>query len=496
MFFFFSFLCRAAIYEPIILTDNNFESELRTSAVNFIMISRRNISFCQEVMPKFRAVAETLKEKCKFFIVDDDLSPEIKKKYNFFAYPSFFVFRYANYSCEYTGERNAPSFLKYLKRILQNPISELDTARDVSDFLEEADTSVILAVDDINEQNSKELVSVFKEIAQNLTDIVSFAIATSSDSVQQLELEDLPSIRLHRSEDRTIVDYPLAFGLKAVDLRNWIISNLIPRYRQRNSVTFRDLAFDPRYSVLAFVDSTRKNSLDSMHKIMSRLVDDFGSNFTYIYSDIFDVGAIVLQLGFTGTRDLVFCVVQMKSGAIVESYLYPETKSTTPNNLARWMKNLTETKLNKSHTINNMKSEKPLEDQKGPLYKIVGTEFINSTRIPNKAILTLILGGDEKIREDALKVAQTLATEFKKQKVNNVVFNYIDFDLNDIPGFSPSAFEKLPCFLFFPVSEDRRPYLFPVNLDISQIMEIIIKSAKVKVNFKIPGKYDPGAIEL
>ena len=493
---FFLISCQSAIYEPPVLNDNTFEKKLKDSPVNFVMVSRQNVSFCQEILPKFRAVAELLKDKCQFVILDENESNEMKRKYGFFAFPSFFVFRYANYSAEYKGERDAQSFLRYLKRITGDLVIELESARDVSDYLEEIDSAVIFAADDMNDSNNQNYLSIFKKVAENLTDLIPFAIATSSDAVQQLSFEELPAIRLYRNQDRQVLDFPIAFGLKQLDLQNWIRSNLIPRYSARNAVTFRDLALDSRYSILSFVDTSRKNSLDSMHNAMNQLVTEFGNNFTYVYSDIFDVGTIVLQLGFTGTRDLVFCIAMLDGGEVTEKYLFPEMKNPSPSNVCKWVRKFMNTTMKNRQKRNQLISEEPVKDQKGPFYKIVGTEFVNATQDPKFDVVTLILSGNEKARKDAMKLVETVSIEFKKQKVRTVKFNYIDFELNGIPGLTKESFKELPAILLFPATKEKRPFLLPVSVDIPQLMNLIVGNAHSRFRFKIPGKYDSGTLEL
>ncbi|OHS95737.1 hypothetical protein TRFO_10394 [Tritrichomonas foetus] len=490
MIFFFSFLFSyvSAIYEPLNLDDETFESQLMQSPVNFVMASNSNVSFCQEILPKFRAVAEMMKDRCQFVILENDVSPKMRQKYGIFAYPSFFVFRYSNYSAEYKGERDASHFLEYLKRILADPVPELDSARDVHDFLEETDSAVILAGDSIDDN----LYSIFKSVAQNLTDRIPFAIARNPDATQQLGLEELPALRLHRSQDRKIIDFPLAFDVKENDLRKWVLENMVPRYAARDAVIFRDLAFDQRYSILAFVDTSRKSSLDSMHSTMDRLVTEFGSNFTYVYSDIYDIGTIVLQLGFSGAREPVYCIAMLTGGEVTEKHLFPERRTASPDNLAKWVRQF----MNSTNIKQMNRSEDPIHDQKGPLYKVVGIEFMNAIYNPQKDVVALIISGNEKDKARKMKLMETVAHEFKKQRITSVSFIWMDIDLNDVPGLPKSNFKKLPAILIFPAAEKKQPYLLQDDLDEFLLMNSILAHAKTRPKFKIPGKYDSGSLEL
>ena len=476
----------SSIYEPLHLDDKTFIQQLEKSPINFVMAFRSNVSFCQDALPKFRAVAEILKDKIQFVILEDENSDQVKKMFGIFSYPSFFVFRYANYSCEYKGERDSAHFLAYLKRILVEPVKQLDTARDVHDFLDAADSAVILAGQDIDVN----LLNMFNSVASNLSDMIQFAIATDIDAIQQLELEELPSIRLHRSEDRQIVEYPMIFETTEHDLREWIIKNMVPRYSARNSVTFRDLTFDKRYTVLAFVDTSRKISLDSMHKTLDRLTTEFGTNFTYVYSDIFDVGNIILQLGFSGMIEPIYCIAMLANGEISEKFLFPEKKNATPDNVVKWVK-----KFMNQTNFQHMKSEDPVLNQTGPFYKLVGKDFMQVTSDPEKDVVTLLLNGDEEDRSRKMKIVETVAKEFRKQNVQNVTFHYIDLDLNVIPGLNKSDFQNTS-ILIFPAAQQKQTLLLPSVFDELTLMNAVLQFATTKPKFRIPGKYDSGSIEL
>ena len=452
------------------------------------MANRPDISFCQESLPKFRAVGEMVKDKCPFVVIDQDATPKLRSKFNIFAYPSFFVFRYGQLTAEYTDAREAPQMLNYIQRILGPDVLKVETARDVHDFLEAYQTSIILAGEDID----NDILETYKAVAKELRDLLPFAIADDSDGIQQLGLEELPSLRLHRTQDRTIIDFPLAYKLSKDSLKKWIIDNFVPRYRARDSVVFRDLARDNRYTILAFVDSSRKNSLDSMHNVLTHLVNTFYENFTYVYSDIFDMGSIVLGLGFTGSKEPCYAIVQLSSGEVTEKYLFPERRDPSPENVAKFINSF----LNGTIKM-KIRSEPIPEKQEGALMKLVGHQFRDIVRDKEHDVITLFLIGEQIKRDKSIKLLKDIAEEFKRQKVTSITFYYINLDLNDMPGMKKPEIDE-PAIVLWPAGAEKQPMMVPANIEPNQLINVILTQSQTKPKFKIPTKFnnDEGSLEL
>lgn len=446
-------ITKAAIYEPLYLNDKTFDKTLKDVPVSFVMVSMAGNSYCEDIIPKFRAVAEKMKDKCKFVIVEYEESQKILEKYQIYAFASFFVFRYGRLTAEYPYERNTPAMYKYLKRVLSDTITTLETARDVHDYLEEIDSAVILSC----ENPEDEIVKIFSEAATLLSDLIPFAIATTPDAIQQLGGEDVPNLQLHRTEDRTIVDFPLVFSPTTESLTKWIRESRKPRYSARNAITFRDLQMDKRYTLLAFVDTSKKQSLDLFHSIMNKVVTDYGQNMSYVYTDIYDYGNMALQLGFSGTRDPCFCITHLINGELTENLLFSEKRKLNPSNVARWVGMFLNGSIKR-----RVVSEAIPEKQNGPFKKIVGSQFSNITMNPKADVVTLFLVGDEEDRVKAMKIVNETAIEFQTQSINTVEFYYINVDLNELAGITRSSIKECVAILW-PASENKKPVLMNMS---------------------------------
>ena len=479
-------LARAA--DPLVVVDDStFDSVVGSAPVAFVMAWSPTISFSVDLVPKLRAAAEAMQDDCCFALLDFNKSTEVCRRFGIFAVPSIFVFRHGIRTAEYTDERNTNTMLQFLHRITGPSVLELNTSRDVTDCLENQKTVVILAGDEI----PSDLIRDFESVASNLTDVITFAWAKTTEAVQALDVEEVPSLQLRRHADRAVVDFPLAFGTDRQGLRKWILENLPPRYFERNAILFRDLGFDRRYTLMAFVDTSKKASLDQVHETLSKVVDQWGQNFTYIYSDVYDVGSLILGLGFTGARDPLYCFVNVQNGGLKEKYLFPEKRNPTPENVMKWVGLFANGSLKPK-----LRSEPEVTDQQGPLRKIVGTQFANATRHDTTHdVLCLVLAGqNEHDRERALSVINETAIEFAKQKVRGVVFNYIDADANELVGISANDISRTT--FFFWTGRQRHLFSIPGNADVLTLMNAILRHSRTRPKFRIPVKYDAASLEL
>jgi thiol-disulfide isomerase/thioredoxin len=469
-----------AVYEPLQLTDENFEAQLNKSRVSFVMASRSNITFCQSVLPKFRAVAEIMKDKCQFVVLEHDASAQVREKYGIFSYPSLFVFRGTTLSAEYPGQREAPPMLAYLKRIIGPRVVRLDSARTTNDFLNQNAGVVVLAGYDISKQQKL----IFQKVANNLSDLIPFAFSDSPEAIQQLGLEEGQYLRLHRRDDRKTIEFDIEGNYTEENLRTWVLENRTPRYWAKNGIIFRDLAFDSRLTLVSLVDTTRKASMDAMHLAMERVFTEYNHNITYVYADIQEMSSVAMSPGVTGQADPLWLMVRFAGGEMQDRYAFPEGALGSPENIARFV----------AHVLNitaqaAIKSEEPVPNQSGPLYKLVGKEFRDSVADPKLDVATAILIGSEENRTKTLTVVNETAQELTRQKTKTVKFYYIDMELNDLPGLEVGNWTS-PVVLLWPAGADKVPFLFQGDIPMTELMSGIKTHGKTKLRFKIPEQKD------
>lgn len=465
---------------PIILTDKNFSTIIKEIPIAFIFLLKKNISFCTEALPSFYESSKMLKGQVQFVIMDCDDSKKTFEKYGFNAYPSYFIFRKGQLSVEYTYERETLPIVQYLTRISGKDVISIDNGRDLRDFLDAQIHAVVLAAEDID----PELLNTYTQVAIRMKDLVPFVVVVDPDAIEMLNVETNPIIQLYRNQDRKVLNLNLSDEFSAASLETWITENLRPRYRARDSVVFRDLWRDQRYTLLAFVDSTKKKSLDLLHKIMNDVVDEFNENFTYVYCDIYDMGNLVLNLGFLGTHDPCFAIVKLVNGEVKEKHLLSDKYDATPRRVLNFVRKFYNNTINKP-----FKSEEIPEVQTGTLNKLVGHTFVTELTKTDSDKVVLLMATNNTDNVAAYDNVQSIADEFKKQKIRTVNFYYIDLEKNDIPLKLPANPELNPEIVIWPMGKDQQPSLIHGNSTKLEISSYIMSLGKSKFKFKVPIEY-------
>jgi hypothetical protein len=473
-------LASSAIYEPVQLTDENFEMKLKKSPVTFVFATRSDTSLCREVIPKFRAVAELLKAKCQFALLESETSPLTRERFHIIAFPSFFVFRGTELTAEYPGERDAVNMLAYLKRILGKPVITLDNSHDAQVYQFEHKTAVILAGTSLDSG----ILRTFEAVAQNLTDRIPFAVATTADALEQLGVDNDPTLTVHRGDDRAVVEFPLTDSVTFEILQAWVDETIAPRYWAHNSIVLRDFALDRRYTFLAFVDTKKRPSMDFMHDILDQVVTVYPTNLTYVYVDVNEMASMMVQVGFSGSKEPVFCIIGLAGSEVLDKYIFPERAAAAPDSVLTWVGNF----LNATHG-RKVTSEPRISGQTGPLYKIVAAEFQGTVSRPELDVVTAILVGSPEDRNATVEMVREVAEEFANQRQRSVVFTHIDATLNDLPGLQRGDWES-PVVLLWPAEKDKKPLLLPGDMSPYQLMVMLVNHGKTTGKFVIPEKYE------
>lgn len=410
--------------EPQLIPGASAASALSSVPVALVMAFRADSPFCRDLLPHFRAACAESDSDCAFALLEwSDAAAPAFDALGIFAFPSLFVFRYGRRTAEYTGARTAAHMRRFAARIAGAAVADLSGADAARAFAAAHRAYVVLAGDDAD------AAAALSAAADALRDEIAIARA-DADAAAALGIDELPSLRLRRADDRCDTELPLAIPPTADALAQWVRANAAPRYRARDGVTFRDMSLDARRTVLAFVDTTKEASLDALHAAMGAAVDRFGARFTYAYCDVYEDGALALALGFSGTREPMFALVALEGGRVAERALFPERDAPAPDAVVRWIEGAAP------------RSEPEPENGGGAARKLVGTTFAAAMGERERDIVCLLLAGDEGRREEAQKALEGAAREFERQRVDSVGFFYIDMEKNDVDVLRGMKVEK------------------------------------------------------
>jgi hypothetical protein len=246
----------------------------------------------------------------------------------------------------------------------------------------------------------------------------------------------------------------------------------------------RNLAVDPRYALVGFVDTTKKVSMDALHDVMGTVTDEYPENLTYVYLDSTEMVGMMSQIGFSGVKQPVFAIVGLAGGELQERYAFPERSAATPDNILAFVAQF----LNRTGG-RKIRSELRTSAPTGPLFKLVGYDFRGVMMQPEVDVVVAVLHGSAEERNATLQLMETVAGEFAKQKQKTVQFTYIDGDLNDLPGLQKAEWES-PVILLWPAEKEKTPLLFPGDMTPFQFMTMIRAHGKTAESFEIPEQFN------
>jgi hypothetical protein len=446
------------------LNDTTFDSSLHNVSVTFLLACQPTVSYCVEFYPKFEEVSHIIGPSIQFAILPLEGSELTRERFRIVSDPSLFLFRGTRLTTEYTQKRTVPEMVSYLERITGPLIQTLKTATDSRDYISHHTLCVILSTESLD----NELHTTYKTVANVLRDLLPFAIASTRDAIEQLNVEELPALQLYRGEDRQVLDFPLAFGGTAEVIKDWILENRIPRYFQKDGVIFRNLIFDPRCTLLGFVDMGNKKSLDLLHETFQKVISEYGENLTYVYADIYEMGTAVLHFGFSGVYDPVYMIGNIGGVMISDCYLFPEARKPTPKRIVRWIGEF----LKRETSI-----DKVLKMDEWGLKMALGD--------PNLNIVAVVLGGTAQNRSAMLSAVAATADYFEKKGEKLLKFCQIDANLIEIPGIQIDEFGG-PTVVLWPAGAEKKPIIFPGNIQSQELINTIDKFVGREKNGK-PG---------
>jgi hypothetical protein len=179
------------------------------------------------------------------------------------------------------------------------------------------------------------------------------------------------------------------------------------------------------------------------------------------------MGELILQLGFSGAREPLYVIGNLKEGVLQNQYRFSEKKSPTVENVLKWADEV----VNKSLRA-HIRSEPIVRDQTGPVFKLVGLDFAKTVNNETFDAVVAILSGPPEEWERTLVTMNEAAGEFASQGVKTVRFFSVDSTLNDLPGLAIDDW-KSPVIVLWPIDSKKKAILFRGDIHPLELMQQI-----------------------
>jgi hypothetical protein len=234
--------------------------------------------------------------------------------------------------------------------------------------------------------------------------------------------------------------------------------------------------------------------MDAVHQVMQGITSTYEGRIPCIYCDSTEKNDMMKEIGFTGTKEPVYCLVKLNKGTVSQTYLIPESQTVGAAGILQWLDQF----MNALNPKAELRSEPVPEaiDENVLVSKMVGTTFVEVLKNRTHDLLVLCLKGSSRNRGKSKSMVERVAKEFRAQNVRTVKFFWIDLELNELPKDMGSEKWEGPTILFLPAGGDVQIYMFPVDVTISDLMQGILKNGKKRNNFKIPRRYRSASEDL
>lgn len=191
-----------------VLTDANFDSEIRRHDVALAEFYAPWCGHCKRLAPEYEVAATKLKnDDNPVALVKVDCTTETKvcSKYGVSGYPTLKIFKGGEMSADYQGPREADGIVKYMRTKAGPSSKDLLTVKDAEKFLGNSEHSVV----GFFSSADSALLAEFKKAAEQLSEEFRFAYTTNKDVLAK-----------YGHEDKVVIYQPARLQVKLLPTEN------------------------------------------------------------------------------------------------------------------------------------------------------------------------------------------------------------------------------------------------------------------------------------
>nr|AAX26918.1 unknown [Schistosoma japonicum] len=190
--------------DVLVLSKNNFDDVIKANKFVLVEFYAPWCGHCKALAPEYSAAAKKLKEKgslIKLAKVDATVEEELAFKHGVKGYPTLKFFRNEQ-PIDFGGERDSDAIVNWCLRKSKPSVEYIESVDGCKQFI---DNATIAVLGFIKDTDSLDLTD-FEKVADELDD-ADFAVANSSDILNEYGITQTPRIVLFKNFDENRVDY-------------------------------------------------------------------------------------------------------------------------------------------------------------------------------------------------------------------------------------------------------------------------------------------------
>nr|XP_022911549.1 probable protein disulfide-isomerase ER-60 [Onthophagus taurus] len=371
--------------------------------------------------------------------------------------PSIRIYRYGYTFSEYDQEKNARSFVKYLKRIIPNELVRLDDSEKLQRFLNENNQSVVVGFF----RNESVLEKIFINVAQELPGVI-FGYSSDEKVLKSMNLYDNVALfrpkYLENGYEENFVNYTEKSEENL--LKNFIKINQHGLVGIRNYFNVDDF---PKPQIIVYFDLNNKDDFKKIRELTLRVAEDFKS-ITFAVSDKKDFINDLLEFGIESKR--IFYSKVLVLGQTEKNYKYVLDEFKTVRDLKEFAIGLEKKSLPQFIKSQDLKHSEP-HSESSRIHLAVGSNFLQLVNKISKDLLVLLFNFD---CFQSLISVDFAAKEFEKES-DKIGFLAMNVHLNDVPR--PFYFNHCPTIFFATRGSKNKPLLYGGSPDYKKLIRFI-----------------------
>jgi protein disulfide-isomerase A1 len=460
---FFAFLALAFASDVLILTDENFDEQIKDSNV-LVEFFAPWCGHCKKLAPEYEKAATTLKgENIKIASVDATVETAVAERFGIRGYPTLKFFR-NGVPKEYNGGRTADAIVTYCKKQLTPALSPLDSQESIDNF---AKANSVVVIGFFASETDEAFVS-FKSIVSVLRDDFTFGSVIGNPELAAALGASVPGyVLLKQFDDRKSIH------TAGKDLTAWIKEESTPLLDEIGPENYQKYMDSGLPLLFLFLDPAVDNS--AVKETFTGYAKAQKGKVNFCWIDNSKYASQAQRLGLVGTSVPCVGIDDPKAGF---HYAYDESVPFDAAAAGEWI-----AKFTKGEVEPTIKSEPIPENNNGPVKILVQKNFDAIVKDTTKDVLVEFYapwcGHCKKLAPIYEKLGETFA------KIDSVVIAKIDATANDVdPKLGIRGFPTLK--LFTATGKDA-PINFEGDRSLEGMASFIKANAAVKFDLDTEG---------
>ncbi|KAH8858678.1 Protein disulfide-isomerase [Schistosoma japonicum] len=247
--------------DVLVLSKNNFDDVIKANKFVLVEFYAPWCGHCKALAPEYSAAAKKLKEKgslIKLAKVDATVEEELAFKHGVKGYPTLKFFRNEQ-PIDFGGERDSDAIVNWCLRKSKPSVEYIESVDGCKQFI---DNATIAVLGFIKDTDSLDLTD-FEKVADELDD-ADFAVANSSDILNEYGITQTPRIVLFKNFDENRVDYT---GKTLENLKHFVQVESVPLVSEFSQKTAGVVFGSPVQKHIVFFLSKSADHLDYVNRL-------------------------------------------------------------------------------------------------------------------------------------------------------------------------------------------------------------------------------------